>query len=251
MKFLVQNTTDFNHDLIFAFEKAIEYHEWKGTKEIKVYELPRYNKLVKAQLEFFGIENYCPIGSIEFVQEYYDIFGKELKPINVPDSLFNYTNRDIQNFYHPTHKQLVGNRDLLVKSNDVIKSPVNGLKTYLEIEKLPPGNYQVSNYMDILAEYRCFIYQGELLGIHYYNGDPWELPDTDTIKAMLRNYTDSPIAYTLDIAVAKDRYNEYQKSTCVLEVHDFYSCGMYGFMNYEKLPYMYWRSHLERCKNGN
>ena len=42
---------------------------------------------------------------------------------------------------------------------------------------------------------------------------------------------DAPIAYTLDVGIN-------DKGTFVIEVHDFFSCGLYGFADVGILPSM-------------
>ena len=37
-----------------------------------------------------------------------------------------------------------------------------------------------------------------------------------------------------------------EKETFIIEVHDFYSCGLYGFNQLNRLPYMFWSSHLKK-----
>ena len=50
---------------------------------------------------------------------------------------------------------------------------------------------------------------------------------------MIKNYTTSPKAYTLDIGVNK------KDGTFVIEVHNFFSCGLYGFSDHKLLPLMF------------
>jgi len=59
------------------------------------------------------------------------------------------------------------------------------------------------------------------------------LPNIKLIENMIKDYTDSPMSYTLDVAVTEN--NE----TCLLEVHPFVSCGLYGFADYRLLPTMF------------
>lgn len=74
------------------------------------------------------------------------------------------------------------------------------------------------------------------LGASY---DFWLLPDREEVEKMVSEYSyvggplnkisvngGNPPAYTLDVAVI-ERNNEYK--TAVLEVHNFVSCGLYGF----------------------
>jgi len=51
---------------------------------------------------------------------------------------------------------------------------------------------------------------------------------------MINSYITQPIAYTLDVGVVNDK-------TYIIEVHDFFSCGLYGFSNHQILPFMFSR----------
>ena len=106
---------------------------------------------------------------------------------------------------------------------------------------LGKGNYQISELIDIDSEWRCFVYNNELVGLQNYIGDFTLFPSIDAIKHMIKEYISSPVAYTLDVGVNKD-------NTFVIEVHDFFSCGLYGFFNHKVLPFMF-RDWFNECIN--
>ena len=54
----------------------------------------------------------------------------------------------------------------------------------------------------------------------------------DKIKAMINAYKTQPIAFTLDVAISNN-------DTVIIEVHDFFSCGLYGFSEHKILPFMF------------
>jgi hypothetical protein len=49
---------------------------------------------------------------------------------------------------------------------------------------------------------------------------------------MTQAYKSAPVAYTLDVGVNND-------GTFVIECHDFFSCGLYGFAKLDILPPMF------------
>jgi hypothetical protein len=51
---------------------------------------------------------------------------------------------------------------------------------------------------------------------------------------MIKAYKSAPIAYTLDIGIT-----DYD--TIVIECHDFFSCGLYGFANHAIYPNMLYK----------
>ena len=56
------------------------------------------------------------------------------------------------------------------------------------------------------------------------------------------NYINSPIAYTIDIGV------DYNCNNYLIEVHNFYSVGLYGFFDYKMIPVMFNRWFYENIR---
>ena len=107
------------------------------------------------------------------------------------------------------------------------------------------NHFQVSEVMDdIESEWRCFIYNGELVDLKCYSGDPFKVPSKQYIDVCIKNFKSAPIAYTLDICT---RSGGHTIPAEVIEVHDFFSCGLYGF-NDSKYPLMLWRWFKEFTK---
>jgi hypothetical protein len=93
----------------------------------------------------------------------------------------------------------------------------------------------LSEKLDIVSEYRVFVYRDKLVGINNYGGEFNKLPDLYLIEKMINEYKnekDRPGAYTLDVAITKEG------KTTLIEVHPFVSCGLYGFRRYDILPQM-------------
>ena len=163
------------------------------------------------------------------------------KPINVPKVLQDqyFTRRFIEEevineeFRKKTESFIL---KIFAKDVNKIKSENNGLYD-LGYRNVSDGTYQVSSLIkEIKAEFRCFVFENKLLDVRLYDGDFKILPDFNKIQKMIDTYmVDAPVAYTLDVAVNGD------DDTVVIEVHDFFSCGLYGFMETKRLPYMFWR----------
>jgi hypothetical protein len=81
----------------------------------------------------------------------------------------------------------------------------------------------VSEPVNFLSEWRCFIQGGKLQGIQYYAGDYRKYPNTGVIDDIAELYKDSPIAYTLDVGVLDNGI------TALVEVNDMWAIGSYGF----------------------
>lgn len=247
MRFLIQKINkEIRHDFAFTLLESIRYQKWKqGEDADVVVKYVNCADLSDGAVWFFKPfhQHYIPIGSVEFVTSWFERFHNHTpKPINIPYELNEpvFTKRPVIN---GTHKDIPKNGKWFVKSNDSIKKYAE----LLDCDSrdglfLPKGNYQMSEYIDIGSEWRCFVYQGKLVGLQNYSGGFSTFPDIPSILHMVHAYKDAPVAYTLDVGV-----NNY--STFVIEVHDFFSCGLYGFANHDILPFMYSRWHYEYLKN--
>lgn len=215
MKFLIQTINNkVRHDFSFTLLESIEYQNWiRNDKSFKV----RFTNEKT-------YPDYVPIGSVEFVSKYlYDYYKLTPKPINIPTELIDkyYTGRNIIN---GTEKDITGEK--FVKSNDTFKS-------FAEIcTSAPEGNYQISDIINIDSEWRSFVYKGKLVGLQNYSGDFEIFPNVSKIKEMIEAYKQQPISFTLDVAITNN-------NTIVMEVHDFFSCGLYGFSDHKILPFMF------------
>lgn len=217
MKFLIQTIEgEIKYDFSFSLIQSINYQKWLKRDDIDF--LFTDKKLYP---------DYIPIGSVEFVINYLNKHYNLIpKPKNIPKELLDYkwTNRYV---FNGTDKDITDKK--FIKSNDSIKG-------FTEISKnAPPGNYQISDIIDIKSEWRCFIYKGKLVGLQNYSGEFDTFPNVNKIKSIIKNYKSQPVAFTLDVGITE------KNETSIIEVHDFFSVGLYGFSNYNILPFMFSR----------
>ena len=261
LKFLVQTINGkVVHDFGFAMERSVEYLKWVFENDEDEDAVIEYCSLEDlSSYDKFDLLSYTPIGTVEFFYKYFKCaYGewttKHIKPLNIPSKLFKFTgNRNTNNYTLTASNrkiiQLESNMPYMIflKSNERIKDEINGvykIDDILDSEKIPDGDYQISEYVpsnDFVSEYRCFVYHDELLGIKNYSGDFTVFPDIDEINEMLSEYKydyghgEAPEAFTLDVTVTDEGKTE------IVEVHEFFSCGLYGFDSYDKLPFMFKR----------
>jgi len=225
MKFLIQTIGGkIRHDFTFTLIKAIEYQNWaKNSMDFELSEKSVHN-----------VDGFIPVGSVEFVSKYlFKYYSKIPRPKNVPEKLFPFAKRNIIN---GTEMDINPDKHFF-KSNDNIKgfSTNDYILSNNKNKKIPTGNYQISDLINIESEWRAFIYNGKLVGLQNYLGDFTLFPDVNKINQMIDAYDDAPIAYTLDVGINDN------KSTFIIEVHDFFSCGLYGFEDLKILPFMFSR----------
>jgi hypothetical protein len=239
MRFLIQKIDkEVRHDFSFTLLESIRYQKWLQGDDADVV-LKYINCKANDGVWFFKPfhEHYVPVGSVEFVLSWMKRFGIPIpKPINVPEELFDpfFTARPIINCNHMDTEDLPHGK-WFVKSATAFK----GFAEVLRIDdnhswNIPAGNYQMSEYIEIESEWRAFVYQGKLVGLQNYSGSFSTFPNVRTILHMILRYDSAPIAYTLDVGV-----NNHD--TFIIEVHDFFSCGLYGFANHKIYPYMLYR----------
>lgn len=239
VKFLMQTVDgQVKHDFVFGAIEAVNYQNWyrEGSHEME---------LVDDVLDF-DATGYIPIGTIPFVQKFLDVYQgiQEIKPINIPEELRDekFTKRVI--WYEDSKEHLdFSLGKLFVKSEEVLKG-FTGIVGSSNLDTIPEGKLLVSELIDIDSEWRAFVFRGELVGLQNYLGDFTLFPDVVFIRDCIKTYTNCPPAYTLDVGV------NMKKGTFVLEVHNFYSCGLYGFADHKILPQMFYSSfqHLVKHK---
>lgn len=247
MKFLIQKCSgEVRHDFAFTLLEATHFNDWLLDREkitIKFIntEFDPVNK-VFTKLDFKPIYfKYVPIGSVEFVtaflQHYY---GLTPKPLNIPKELLKP--EFLQRFvFNGTEKEITGEK--FVKSTDRIKFYTEFVDDKTNV---PEGNYQISDVIKIESEWRAFVYKGRLRGLQNYSGNFTMFPDVEQIDRMIKTYNPhAPIAYTLDVGVNREaaielEIEDYNDSwnTFIIEAHDFFSCGLYGFADLNILPQM-------------
>jgi hypothetical protein len=84
----------------------------------------------------------------------------------------------------------------------------------------------ISETVQFLTEYRCYIHWDKVVGIYNYAGDITIFPDLEVLhnamQQMLRRYPGLPISYSLDLGVLEGG------RTVVVETNDSFSLGNYG-----------------------
>jgi len=254
MKFLIQTIGgSIRHDFVFILKEAEHYYNWWNDDPLELKEAEIGDI---ANIEH--PENYIPVGTVEFVSEYLQTFfpwAKDtLRPLNVPECLFPFAGRVIENIcsredFSERFKQL---DSIYVKSLDKIKDDFNGPK-YARTGTISDWyeskdfvRCQVSEMIDIASEWRVIVFNGEIQHVGNYSGDCLVFPDGETIRNLVKAYGEAaPKAWTLDVAVTTD------SKTVVLECHRFFSCGLYGFSDLRRIPKMYSQTWYEMIMPKN
>lgn len=215
MNYLVQ-TDLFNvpaQDYGYAVMRAVDEFNWYYGADVHRVTNWRSNSFSSEDLNIDTI----PVGSVEFCLAWYRQMGKGLvRPLNIPDALKPMLQRDL---VEGTELEYDGQK-WYGKDKDVIKASWNGVFEQYH----GSHNMQFTVYDDsILAEWRCFVCEGEIADVRCYSGDPWLMPDKEYCTEAAKRLGETNPAFTLDVAVYMDGHTD------IIECHDFFACGLYGF----------------------
>lgn len=210
----------------------------------------------------FGKTGYIPVGDLGFVKAFLEIVkgSSYMKPLEIPKFLRK------KEYLHRKY-EICSFRDLpktgiyFIKDASLLKAWQPKVINFALLSEMIPKvfedwkehMYVYSSVLDIIySEYRVLVCRDKVVGVQYYGGEKildyeslnyysdgfnkngvLTFPDSSTIKSILTDiklYRESggtfPLSYTLDVAVT-------DRGTCLLEVHNFVSCGTYGFSGKE------------------
>lgn len=80
----------------------------------------------------------------------------------------------------------------------------------------------VSEAVNFVSEWRCYILKGEMLDSRNYSGNFRAIPDFRIADEIIKSWDNAPIAYSCDIGLLKDG------RTAIVECNDVMSLGSYG-----------------------
>lgn len=222
------------HDFSFHLLEAINFDKWfHGTSPHSFSLIETFPPTIP--------QASIPIGSVEFVLSFYKLFYgiESVYPLHIPESLRRpeYLHRRV---FEKREGERVGDDNVFfVKSLNHFKS----FKDFLPgTEILGEEAFFVSETIDIESEWRCFVHRGNLLDARCYSGDFRKNPNYTLVEKIISSYKDAPSSYTLDVGVLESG------ETAIIEVHQFFSCGLYGFNNYAKLIDMFVSTHRDLLK---
>lgn len=257
-------------DMGYHLVRACEYQNWyNGEKNHSVYMIKDFNleniNKIQDMIPDFNLENIneiqdmIPVGSLEFVEKISEKLVRQnedkkenkkkkynIKPINIPSSLqtpeflqrkYIIIKEDsVEKFIKQIKDAFPEKTNFFLKSNEKCKDSVVGIFNEKEIEgmkeEIEEKEIIVSEVVDITAEWRVFVFRDQIQDAKIYSGEIDAFPDLGFIKKAVKNYKDYPPAYTLDVAKLNNG------KMAVIEVHNFISCGLYGFEDYRILPQM-------------
>ena len=199
---------------------AIDFYNWwigNGEKFCDTV-FRRNDSFSKAELT----KECIPFGTVEFCLTWYRRMGCGLvRPLNIPKPLWPYVRRGIcEGAEIPPDGKFY-----MAKDVNVIKAPWNRRLRSDSGDDTGGKVMQFTEWRnDIESEWRLFVYRGKVHGVQRYIGEPWSrMPDREYCENVAKVFGEQNPAFTLDVFVRKNG------ETDILEVHDFFACGRYGF----------------------
>jgi hypothetical protein len=80
----------------------------------------------------------------------------------------------------------------------------------------------MSECVEFISEWRCFVLEGKLVGCKNYTGDFRMLPNFEIIDQAIVDYKNQPIAYSIDFGITSEG------KTLLIEMNDAYGLSSYG-----------------------
>jgi len=168
------------------------------------------------------------IGSVQGTVRFFEACGVEVpKYLGYPDQLKKYLGRKIET---TTFGNLGDDFPYFVKpaddvkmfTGDVVSNPKH-LEYLRDFDKCQPETpVMKSEVMEFLSEYRVFVSHGKIYDVKHYKGTWKEHISSNIVEMMVRDYTDCPSAYTLDVGL------DSSGLTRLVEVNDMWAIGSYG-----------------------
>ena len=184
-----------------------------------------------------------PIGSVEFANKYCLLYNIALpKNISYPMELVSFLKRKIK-------QGAFGGAD----DNEFVK-PIKttlftgALKKEITESVDDDEPVWISDTVEFIAEFRCYVIEGKLVGYQRYDDTDEEVDfDVDTVNSMIEQYTLQPIGYSIDVGIVNGE-------TVLVEANDGWSLGYYPWGNmttekYVELITKRWNQILE-ISNG-
>lgn len=254
-----------NRELMFDFQflvySQLNNSFCNASKDFGYFKYLTLEKLKEQNNKIKNKTKTIPIGSVEFVVEWFKkLYNIEIKPINIPHQLFtpSFLKRRCALWSKVELTSLGYKEKKFIKSTERFKSICglyDGQMIRSNVDLFTDEYYLVSDKVNIIAEYRVFVFKGKIQDIRRYSGDYdvfLSSNDIWEINQMIKALGDkAPVSYTLDVGL-KMNQNLHQRDLFIIEMHDFFSVGLYGFES-EKIPYMfsqwfYWKLRQEGIK---
>lgn len=203
-----------------CFSAALGFSQM-GYSVVEIDELSVLDKLAQDNTAIF-------VGGINSVRKAFDHLGVSQPKIDNPHiHLPSYLGREVCEATF-SEIEMIDSFPFFIKPLEdhklftgyVVKSKHDLMQA--KIRTKPESKIVLSECVDFITEYRCFVLDGKLVGSKNYTGDFRILPDFDVVEQAIRDYKFQPIAYSIDFGVSSDG------RTLLIEMNDGFGLSAYG-----------------------
>lgn len=232
----VKNNLPINSDI----QKAIDGFEFLG---FDLFQFSKHELLMAQDKWFPYFSRNIFVASIDTTQLIFNILKKYPQDIDYPNFLFeqNLLSRKIDVSTVDLFKRdYAGEKCFVkpVKTKSFDGLPIHSKEHLKFLDSVPDQCVYVSEHIDIISEWRCYVQNSKLIHTSNYSGDFKIAPDYRYVEKLIELYTDSPCCYTIDVCITKDGITD------VVEFNDFWAIGSYG-LNAEVYANMLKQRYLE------
>lgn len=189
------------------------------------------------------------VGGVQAVHAAFTQIGiARPEPIDYPEALRPWFGRHVRRALLPEAHMLLGPkqrdpRPWFVKpvrpkafTGDVFDDGADLYNATAHLDEDEP--VWMSEVVEFVSEWRCFVTDGSLVGIKHYRGNPWVLPaKVDVVPMVRESMALGRAGLSVDVGVTKDG------RTLLVECNDGYALGYYGLdsLAYAELLIARWR----------
>lgn len=225
------------HKPLGEFPDDWSYAAYKGFKD-KGFKVVDFEEIEEVPANKQSLVVACIEETIKFFER---LKVEVPDPLNIPYSIKDFAKRKIEIKTLGEFKKET-ELPIFVKPYSKLKEIPAGVITKKSSRELLFQGFNeetlvmTSNVIEMVTEYRCFVLKGELVGVKYYIGDFEKFIDCNIVKDAIKQYTDAPIAYTIDFALTD------KNETVLIECNDAWAIGNYGLDGsvYSKMLYERW-----------
>lgn len=166
------------------------------------------------------------VGGTRFIRTAFTHLGVSQPPVHNPHiHLPDYVGRDMCEAKFREIRELT-NFPFFIKPSDHYKLftgfVVNSQQDLSRINIDYDTNLILSECVEFVSEYRCFVLNGHIVDMRKYKGDFSVFPNLSIIENAVRDYKQQPAAYAIDFGVTRDG------RTLLVEMNDGFALGAYG-----------------------
>lgn len=187
------------------------------------YRLTTFEEVTSGKFDAL-IKSHLFVGSVEFMREVFGRIGKTPKLPKNSNRMEEITTlqkaRGIV--------EVVGPLFIKPTQTKLFSGAVYDKMFIGSLAKFPPDTEVIiaqSFGQRILTEWRCYVHYKEIIDARNYSGDFQIMPNWDYVHSVIKENSDFPDAYVVDVGVLANGEN------VVIEFNDLWAIGNYGIDN--------------------